>query len=150
MSGWTTLVPAETLAIALGRPDLVLVDDVGEREHVCFFRHPCMEDHLQQQVAELVLQVVHVAAVDRVGDFVGFFDRVRRDAREILREIPRAATVGRAQPGIEISLDALAARAAQLSKVELVAPSRGPIGKSTVEALQSGVVFGFAGQVVVH
>ena len=25
MSGWTTLVPAETLAIALGRPDLVLV-----------------------------------------------------------------------------------------------------------------------------
>jgi type III pantothenate kinase len=29
----------------------------------------------------------------------------------------------------------------------LVAPSRGPIGKSTVEALQSGVVFGFAGQV---
>jgi type III pantothenate kinase len=54
---------------------------------------------------------------------------------------------GALAPGIEISLDALAARAAQLSKVELVAPSRGPIGKSTVEALQSGVVFGFAGQV---
>ncbi len=54
---------------------------------------------------------------------------------------------GALAPGIEISLDALAARAAQLRTVELVAPPRGPIGKSTVEALQSGVVYGFAGQV---
>ena len=53
---------------------------------------------------------------------------------------------GALAPGIEISLDALAARAAQLRKVELIAP-RHPIGKSTVEALQSGVVYGFAGQV---
>jgi len=53
---------------------------------------------------------------------------------------------GALAPGIEISLDALAARAAQLRKVELVEP-RGPIGKSTVEALQSGILYGFAGQV---
>jgi type III pantothenate kinase len=49
-------------------------------------------------------------------------------------------------PGVEISVDALAARAAQLRKVELVKPPR-IIGKNTVEALQSGVVYGFAGQV---
>ena len=49
-------------------------------------------------------------------------------------------------PGIEVSLDALAARAAQLRKVELIKPPR-IIGKNTVEALQSGVVYGFAGQV---
>jgi type III pantothenate kinase len=49
-------------------------------------------------------------------------------------------------PGIEISVDALAARAAQLRKVELVRPPR-IIGKNTVECLQSGVVYGFAGQV---
>jgi type III pantothenate kinase len=54
---------------------------------------------------------------------------------------------GALAPGVEISLDALAARAAQLRKVEIVAPPRGPIGKSTVEALQSGIVYGFAGQV---
>jgi type III pantothenate kinase len=53
---------------------------------------------------------------------------------------------GALAPGVEISLDALAARAAQLRKVELVEP-RGPIGKSTVEALQSGILYGFAGQV---
>lgn len=49
-------------------------------------------------------------------------------------------------PGIEISVEALAARAAQLRKVELVKPPK-VIGKNTVECLQSGVVYGFAGQV---
>jgi type III pantothenate kinase len=49
-------------------------------------------------------------------------------------------------PGIEISVDALAARAAALRKVELVKPPR-VIGKNTVECLQSGVIYGFAGQV---
>ena len=50
---------------------------------------------------------------------------------------------GALAPGIEISIDALAARAAQLRKVELIAP-RNVIGKNTVEALQSGAVYGFA------
>lgn len=53
---------------------------------------------------------------------------------------------GALAPGIEISVDALAARAAQLRKVELVRP-KSAIGKNTVEALQSGTIFGFAGQV---
>ena len=53
---------------------------------------------------------------------------------------------GALAPGIEISIDALAARAAQLRKVELLRP-RAAIGKNTVEALQSGALYGFAGQV---
>ncbi len=53
---------------------------------------------------------------------------------------------GALAPGIEISVDALAARAARLFKVELVEP-RSVIGKTTVEALQSGLVYGFASQV---
>jgi type III pantothenate kinase len=53
---------------------------------------------------------------------------------------------GALAPGIEISLDALAARAAQLRKVELIEP-RSPIGRNTVESLQSGILYGFAGQV---
>ena len=53
---------------------------------------------------------------------------------------------GALAPGIEISIDALAQRAAQLRKVELVRP-RSVIGKNTVEALQSGALYGFAGQV---
>ena len=53
---------------------------------------------------------------------------------------------GALAPGIEISVDALAARAAQLRKVELIKP-KSVIGKNTVEALQSGTIYGFAGQV---
>jgi type III pantothenate kinase len=53
---------------------------------------------------------------------------------------------GALAPGIEISLDALASRAAQLRTVEIIAP-RSPIGKNTVEALQSGILYGFSGQV---
>ena len=49
-------------------------------------------------------------------------------------------------PGIEISMDALFGRAAGLRKVELV-PPRNVIGKSTVESIQSGATYGFAGQV---
>ena len=60
---------------------------------------------------------------------------------------PRGEFLGGAlAPGIEISVDALAARAAQLRKVELVKP-KSVIGKNTVEALQSGTIYGFAGQV---
>ena len=49
-------------------------------------------------------------------------------------------------PGIEISMDALSARAARLFRVEFVAPPS-VIAKTTQTALQSGLVYGFAGQV---
>ena len=53
---------------------------------------------------------------------------------------------GALAPGIEISMEALADRAAALRTVELVRP-RSVIGKNTEECLQSGVLYGFAGQV---
>ena len=60
---------------------------------------------------------------------------------------PRGEYVGGAiAPGIDISLEALGRRGAQLRKVELLRP-RTVIAKNTVEALQSGMVFGFASQV---
>jgi type III pantothenate kinase len=49
-------------------------------------------------------------------------------------------------PGVEISMEALFSQAAALVKVELVQPKR-VIGKSTVESIQSGAIFGFAAQV---
>jgi type III pantothenate kinase len=53
---------------------------------------------------------------------------------------------GALAPGVEVSLEALAARAAQLRSVELTVPPQA-IGKNTVAALQSGLVLGFAGLV---
>ncbi len=49
-------------------------------------------------------------------------------------------------PGIEISMEALFARAARLVKVDYAEPAS-VIGKTTVAGLQSGLVYGFAGQV---
>jgi len=49
-------------------------------------------------------------------------------------------------PGVEISLDALTTAGAKLPKIDLLAP-RSAIGKSTVEAIRSGIIYGFAAQV---
>jgi type III pantothenate kinase len=86
-----------------------------------------------------------VAAADRYGTpciVVDFgtstnFDVVSADAEYI---------GGVLAPGIEVSMDALFERAARLRKVDFVEPPT-VIGKSTVASLQSGLVYGFAGQV---
>jgi type III pantothenate kinase len=49
-------------------------------------------------------------------------------------------------PGLEISLEALSLRAAKLPQVELGEP-RSLIGKTTADAVRSGIVYGYAGQV---
>jgi type III pantothenate kinase len=53
---------------------------------------------------------------------------------------------GAIAPGVEISLDALVGRAAALRQVDLVEP-RSVLGRSTVESIQSGIVYGYAAQV---
>jgi len=54
-------------------------------------------------------------------------------------------------PGVEISMQALTQRAAKLPRIDLGEP-RSLIGKSTVDAVRSGLVYGFAGLIdgIVH
>jgi type III pantothenate kinase len=49
-------------------------------------------------------------------------------------------------PGLQVSASALVGRTARLTRVDLT-PPRSPIGKSTVEAIQSGLIYGTAGEV---
>ncbi len=49
-------------------------------------------------------------------------------------------------PGIKISLDALIERTAKLPKIEIIKP-KSVIGKNTVESMQSGMIYGYAGQI---
>jgi type III pantothenate kinase len=49
-------------------------------------------------------------------------------------------------PGMQISATSLFTRTARLTRVDLV-PPRSPVGKSTVEAIQSGLIYGTAGEV---
>lgn len=53
---------------------------------------------------------------------------------------------GAIAPGLEVSADALVTHTAALRRVELVTP-RSPVGRSTVEAIQSGLIYGYAGLV---
>lgn len=53
---------------------------------------------------------------------------------------------GAIAPGVQLSSDAAAARSAALRRVELTRP-RSVVGKNTVECMQAGAVFGFAGLV---
>jgi type III pantothenate kinase len=97
----------------------------------------------------------HEVGADRLANAVAAYDRVR-DAcvvvdfgTAITYDVISAAGEylgGIITPGAEISIDALYDRAAKLPKVELAQP-RSLIGKSTVDAIRSGIVFGFAGQV---
>ena len=53
---------------------------------------------------------------------------------------------GAIAPGLEVSADALVTHTAALRRVELI-PPRSPVGRSTVEAIQSGLIYGYSGLV---
>ncbi len=92
---------------------------------------------------------------DRLVNAVAAYERVGR--RCIVVDFGTAVTYdavsddgeylgGIITPGVEISLAALSDRAAKLPMIEFAEP-RAVIGKSTVEAIRSGMAFGYAGQV---
>ena len=86
-----------------------------------------------------------VAAYERIGGpciSVDFgtsinFDAVSADGEYL------GGVIG---PGIEVSIEALAGRAAKLPRIEITEPEVA-IGRNTQAALQSGFVYGFAGMV---
>jgi len=97
----------------------------------------------------------HEVGADRIANAVAAYERVKNSCvvvdfgTAITYDIVSAAGEylgGIITPGAEISIDALYERAAKLPKVELATP-RSLIGKSTVDAIRSGIVYGFAGQV---
>lgn len=53
---------------------------------------------------------------------------------------------GAIAPGVDLAVQALSEHTVTVRKVEL-RPPRGVLGKNTMEALQSGILYGFAGQV---
>ncbi|HEV2426841.1 MAG TPA: type III pantothenate kinase [Acidimicrobiales bacterium] len=92
---------------------------------------------------------------DRIANAVGAYDLYPGAA--IVVDLGTATTFdvisaageylgGAIAPGVAISLEALYTHAAALRSVELVRP-RSVIGRSTVESIQSGVLYGFAAQV---
>jgi type III pantothenate kinase len=86
-----------------------------------------------------------VAAYERVGGpcvIVDFGTAITYDCVGVAGEY----IGGIIAPGVEISMEALTSRAAAIPRIDLT-PPRALIGKSTVEAIRSGVIYGFAAQV---
>jgi len=92
---------------------------------------------------------------DRIANAVGAYDLYPGAA--VVVDLGTATTFdvisergeylgGAIAPGVEISLEALYTHAAALRSVELVRP-RSVVGRSTVESIQSGVLYGFAAQI---
>jgi type III pantothenate kinase len=123
---------------------------------VVWFRVPCMvlEPGVRSGMPILYDNPKEVGA-DRIANAVGAYDLYGGPC--IVVDLGTATTFdaiseageylgGAIAPGVAISLDALFDHAAALRRVELVAPKH-VIGKSTVESIQSGALYGFAGQV---
>ncbi|CAL9489596.1 Type III pantothenate kinase [Streptomyces sp. enrichment culture] len=104
---------------------------------------PILTDNPKEVGADRIIN--SVAAVDLYGGpaiVVDFGTATTFDAVSARGEY----VGGVIAPGIEISVDALGVKGAQLRKIEVARP-RSVIGKNTVEAMQAGIVYGFAGQV---
>ena len=104
---------------------------------------PVLTDNPREVGADRIANAV--AAIDLYGGTVIVIDfgtATTYDAVSANGELLGCAIA----PGVDISLDALYQRADALRRVELSEP-RNVIGRNTVDALQSGAVYGFAGQV---
>jgi type III pantothenate kinase len=126
----------EELAEGLAAPLLVL--GPGTRTGIPL-RHDAPREIGPDRIANAVAALERYGAPAIVVDFGTStnFDVVSADGEYV---------GGVLAPGIEVSMDALFARAARLLKVDFVEPPSA-IGKTTATALQSGLVYGFAGQV---
>jgi type III pantothenate kinase len=103
----------------------------------------------------ILLENPREVGADRIADAVAGFDKVKGGV--IVVDFgtstsfdcvsPKGEYLGGAlAPGLQISADALFARAAKLPRVEIVKPTKA-VGRSTVQAMQSGIVFGYVGLV---
>jgi type III pantothenate kinase len=92
---------------------------------------------------------------DRIADAVAGFERARGGvivvdfgtSTNFDVVTPKGEYLGGVlAPGLQISADALFARAAKLPRVEIAKPPK-VVGKNTVHAMQSGIVYGYVGLV---
>jgi type III pantothenate kinase len=104
---------------------------------------PLLVDNPKEVGADRIVNCV--AAFDKFGSaavVIDFGSSICVDAVSAKGEFLGGAIA----PGVQLSSDAAAARSAALRRVELVRP-RSVVGKNTVECMQAGALFGFAGLV---
>ncbi len=81
---------AENVRVAAHQLVADRVHHVIELERPALAREPGVKNHLEEQIAEFVPERRQVGAFNRIGNLVGFLDRVRCDRAEVLLEVPGA------------------------------------------------------------
>jgi hypothetical protein len=83
-----------------------------------------MKHDLELKIAEFIRERVHVTPIDRIGDLIRFLDRVGRDRREILLQIPRAAMLRIAETAHDLD------ETFQIHRDKLEGDTRDPVVRS--------------------
>ncbi len=138
----SSVVPAATSAVQLAARDLVdgpvVVVGPGVRTGLAIHT-----DNPREVGADRVVNAV--AAIDRYGAPVVVVDFGTATTVDVVG--PAGAYLGgMIAPGLEVSMDGLVGHTAALRRVELVAPPQA-IGRNTVTAIQSGLLYGHAGMI---
>jgi type III pantothenate kinase len=153
LRGYSLDADIQGLAISSGVPRVTAsLRDMADR--YLGFKPVVIEPGIRTGISILYENPKEVGA-DRIANAVGAYDLY--GGPTIVVDFGTATTCdavsdkgeylgGAISPGIEISLDALFGRAAALRAVELFEP-KSVLGKSTVDSIRSGTVFGFASQV---
>jgi type III pantothenate kinase len=133
---------------SLTEPMLRLVERLFQREAVV------VGPGIRTGMAILIENPREVGA-DRIADAVAGFERAKGGvivvdfgtSTNFDVVTPKGEYLGGVlAPGLQISADALFARAAKLPRVEIAKPPK-VVGKNTIHAMQSGIVYGYVGLV---
>src|SRR5262249_48333792 len=100
-----TLNGVRSLTVSVGKnvrmtPDQLggqRLNDIAEIESAFLLRHAGVKNHLQEQVAQFVLQARQIVARDSVGNLIGLLKRIGSYRPEILLQVPRATRAWRAE-----------------------------------------------------
>ena len=152
--------PAKVHAAVLASVVPALTEPMVDVVRKTFGREPLVVGPGTRTGMAILIENPREVGADRIADAVAGFDRVQREGKAggvIVVDFgtstnfdcvsPKGEYLGGVlAPGIQISADALFTRAAKLPRVEITKPTK-TVGKNTITAMQSGIVFGYVGLV---
>jgi type III pantothenate kinase len=136
-----------------------LTEPLTEVVRRCFGREALVVGPGTRTGMAILIENPREVGADRIADAVAGFERTPKDGKTGVIVVdfgtstnfdcvsPKGEYLGGVlAPGILISADALFTRAAKLPRIEIVKPTK-VVGKNTVTAMQSGIVYGYVGLV---
>ncbi len=136
-----------------------LTEPMMEVVRRCFGREAVVIGPGTRTGMAILIENPREVGADRIADAVAGFERSAKDGKSGVIVVdfgtstnfdcvsPKGEYLGGVlAPGIVISADALFTRAAKLPRIEISKPAK-VVGKNTITAMQSGIVFGYVGLV---